>query len=75
MSVLERCPSYRESNKGSKERQEPNLGVRFGEVSVQREATVLPKGGVERKPVANTEVVDSPTGSIKVVSVTLSLYQ
>lgn len=51
MSVLERCPSYRESNKGSEERQEPNLGVRFGEVSVQREATVFPKGGVERKPV------------------------
>ena len=34
MSVLERCPSYRESNKGSKERQGPTLGVRFTEVSV-----------------------------------------
>ena len=34
MSVLERCPSYRESNKGSKERQGPTLGVRFMEVSV-----------------------------------------
>ena len=33
MSVLERCPSYRESNKGSKERQGPTLGVRFTEVS------------------------------------------
>ena len=32
--VLERCPSYRESNKGSKERQGPTLGVRFTEVSV-----------------------------------------
>ena len=59
MSVLERCPSYRESNKGSKERQEPNLGVRFGEVSVQREATVLPKGGVERKPVVSPTVRSS----------------
>ena len=34
MSVLERCPSYRESNKGSKERQGPTLSVRFPEVSV-----------------------------------------
>ena len=33
MSVLERCPSYRESNKGSKERQGPTLSVRFTEVS------------------------------------------
>ena len=40
MSVLERCPSYRESNKGSKERQGPTLGVRFTEVSVKRESTV-----------------------------------
>ena len=31
---LERCPSYRKSNKGSKERQGPTLGVRFTEVSV-----------------------------------------
>ena len=29
MSILQRCPSYRESNKGSKERQGPTLGVRF----------------------------------------------
>ena len=28
------CPSYRESNKRSKERQGPTLGVRFTEVSV-----------------------------------------
>ena len=28
MSVLQRCPSYRESNKRSKERQGPTLGVR-----------------------------------------------
>ena len=32
--VLEGCPSYRESNRGSKERQGPALGVRFTEVSV-----------------------------------------
>ena len=40
MSVLERCPSYKESNKGSKERQGPTLGVRLIEVSVKRESTV-----------------------------------
>ena len=40
MSILERCPSYRESNKRSKERQGPTLGVRFTEVSVKRESTV-----------------------------------
>ena len=28
------CPSYRESNKGSKEKQGPTVGVRFTEVSV-----------------------------------------
>ena len=32
--ILERCPSYRESNKGSKERWGPTLGVHFTEVSV-----------------------------------------
>ena len=35
-----KCPSYRESNKGSKERQGPTLGVRLIEVSVKRESTV-----------------------------------
>ena len=40
MSVLQRCPSYGESNKGSKERQGPTLGVRLIEVSVKRESTV-----------------------------------
>ena len=40
MSVLRRCLSYKESNKGSKERQGPTLGVRFTEVSVKRESTV-----------------------------------
>ena len=41
MSVLERCPSYRESNKRNKERQGPTLGVRFTEVSVKRQFTVI----------------------------------
>ena len=41
MSVLESCPSYRESNKGSKERQGPTLGVRLKEVSIKRESTAL----------------------------------
>ena len=41
MSVLERCPSYNESNKGNKQRQGPTLSVRFTEVSVKRESTVL----------------------------------
>ena len=40
MSVLERCPYYRESNKGSKERQGPTLSVRLIEVSIKRESTV-----------------------------------
>ena len=41
VSALERCPSYRESNKGTKERHGPTLGARFLEVSVNRESTVL----------------------------------
>ena len=41
VSVLERCPSYKESNKGNKQRQGPTLGVRFTEVSVKRESTVV----------------------------------
>ena len=53
MSVLERCPSYRESNKGSKERQGPTLGVRFTEVSVKRESTV-PFFFLMRDPPLNT---------------------
>ena len=40
MFILERCPSYRESNKRSKERQGPTLGVRFTEVFIKRESTV-----------------------------------
>ena len=41
MSVLERCSSYKESNKGTKQRQGPTLGVRFTEVSVKSESTVM----------------------------------
>ena len=40
VSVLERCPSYPESNKGNKQRQGPTPGVRFTEVSVKRGSTV-----------------------------------
>ena len=40
MSVLERCPSCRESIKGNKERQGPFLGVRFKEMSVKGKSTV-----------------------------------
>ena len=40
VSVLERCPSYKELNKGNKQWQGPTLGVRFTEVSVKRESTV-----------------------------------
>ena len=41
MSVLERSPSYKESNKGNKQRQEPTQSDRFTEVSVKRESTVV----------------------------------
>ena len=40
MSVLQRRPFYRESKKGSKERQGPTLGVRLTELSVKRQLTV-----------------------------------
>ena len=49
MFVLERCPSYRESNKGSKRKAGTNYrcpfyrGVRLIEVSVKRELTVTHK--------------------------------
>ena len=36
-----KCPSYRESDKGSKEKQGPTLSVHFTEVSVKRESTVM----------------------------------
>ena len=41
MSVLQGCPSYRESNKESNERQGPTLGVQFTEVSVKRKSTEI----------------------------------
>ena len=34
VSVLQRCPSYKESNEESKERRGPSLDVCFTEVSV-----------------------------------------
>ena len=34
VSVLERCPSYGVSTKRCKERQAPNLDVRFSKVSI-----------------------------------------
>ena len=48
MSVLQKCSSYRESNKGSKEKAGTNSkcpfyrGVRLIEVSIKRGLTVLP---------------------------------
>ena len=35
MSVLERSPSYKESNEGTKERQGPTLGVRLIESQIR----------------------------------------
>ena len=35
MSILQRCSSYRDSNKGSKERQGPTLGVRLIESQIK----------------------------------------
>ena len=68
MSVLQRCPSYRESNERSKERQGPTLGVRFTEVSVKRESTIIPKSKTVYTPVFFRLVVrliaafERPTG-------------
>ena len=36
VSVLQRCPSYRQSNKESIKRQGPTLGVLFTEVTINR---------------------------------------
>ena len=63
MSVLERCPSYKESNKRSKERQGPTLGVRFTgvsliEVSVKRESTVYMKTLISYRIFANFVTVE-----------------
>ena len=48
MSILQRCLSYRESNKGSNERQGPTLGVHFTEVSVVS-SRELNEGSKERQ--------------------------
>ena len=47
MSVLERCPSYREPNKGSKGRQGGTLGVRLIESQIK---------GVKKKAGTNSPV-------------------
>ena len=45
MSILERCLSYRESNKGGKERQGPTLGVSFRGVRlIDGQIKVVKKG-------------------------------
>ena len=36
MSVLQRCPSYRQSNKGNVKRQGPTVGFLFTQVSINR---------------------------------------
>ena len=63
VSVLQRCPSYRESNKGSKESQGSTLSVRFREVSVKRESTVVPKSlsfrSLERERNGKREILGS----------------
>ena len=41
VSFSERCPSYRETNKGRVESQGLTVGVRFIEVSVKRDTTVM----------------------------------
>ena len=43
MSILLRCPSYRDPNNGRKERQGPTVGVHLIEVSITRELTVFLK--------------------------------
>ena len=48
MSILQGCLSYRESNKGGKERQGPTLGVHFTEVSVLS-SRELNEGSKERQ--------------------------
>ena len=49
MSVLQRCLFYRESNKESKERQRPTLGVLLTELSVKGESAVAPLIVVAKK--------------------------
>ena len=45
MSILQRCSSYRDSNKGSKERQGPTLGVRLMESQIKG----VKKGGTNSR--------------------------
>ena len=45
-AFIERCPSYKESNKGNKQRQGPTLGVRLIEVSIKRESTLQRNTGL-----------------------------
>ena len=40
VSVLQKCPPYRESTKRTKERQRQSVGVRYNEVSIKRQLTV-----------------------------------
>lgn len=44
MSVLENCPSFRDSTEGSKERQGPTKGVRF-----KRELNEFEFGALQKK--------------------------
>ena len=52
MSVLGKCPSYRDANKGTKEGKRTTLGVRFTEVLVKRDSTV--HGGLMHRRLSNT---------------------
>ena len=52
MSVLERYPSYGQSNKGSKERQGPTLGVLFTKVSINRVESTSEENLFGDQPVA-----------------------
>ena len=49
MFLFQRCLSYRESNKGSKQRQGPSASVRFTEVSVVHAAKSIPVSTVHAK--------------------------
>ena len=74
MSILERCPSYKESNKRSKERQGPTLGVRFTEVSIS-EVYVKRESTVQSKPVNTVTVgVIGRVGTNRVSVLSASWY-
>ena len=65
MSVLERCLSYRESNKGSKERQGPTLSVRFTEVFVLQRCPSYRESNKEGKE------RQGPTLSVRLIEVSV----